>query len=230
MKRRWLIALIAGAVIIPLIAFASVRGKMIQLGIDSDGSNITIAGDLRVAGTNIGLTADTDLLTLAANLVTVAGGITVTGNQLSSGTLTLTGAALMRSTLGITGVLDANSTVTISVLGEHKVRILSFTGSKTLTAAMSGAIISNQDAATSSVLTLPTAVAGLTYTFLDVEAAADSDLWITAGASDKINGGTAQKSYKCTGDAVKQHVTIVAIDDELWEITAENGTWANDNS
>lgn len=200
MRRKWLIVLIAGAVLIPIVAFASIRGQLIKMGINSDTTNIVIEGDV------------------------TTGDDVIVGDD-----CVITGLATIGETLEVTGVVDLNSTCTLSVLSEHKARILSFTGSKTLTAAMSGAIISNQDAASSSVLTLPTAVAGLTYTFLDVEAAADSDLWITAGASDKINGGTAQKSYKCTGDAVKQHVTIVAIDDELWEITAENGTWANSN-
>lgn len=85
-------------------------------------------------------------------------------------------------------------------------------------------------AAADGILTLPSAVAGLTFTFYDANIVAADDLWITAAAGDTINGGTAAKSYKCTGDAVKQHVTIVAADATRWLIVAEDGTWANDNN
>jgi len=77
---------------------------------------------------------------------------------------------------------------------------------------------------------LPTAAAGLKYTFVDANATAAKDLWITAATGDKINGGTAGKSYKCTGDAVKQSVTIVARDGVNWDIVSELGTWLNDNN
>ena len=40
-----------------------------------------LGGNLRVNGGNIGITADTDLLGLAANALTVNGTLTVTGNQ-----------------------------------------------------------------------------------------------------------------------------------------------------
>jgi hypothetical protein len=267
MRGKWLIALIAGAAIIPIIVFASVRGDLLKMGINSDTASITVTKDI-TAGEDVVATGDVTSGddTIVGDDCTIAGLATVgetlgvtgavtnsstlhtVGNETTSGTLTVTGATALRSTLGvtgaatlsstldvtgvttITGVFDANSTATLSVLGEHKERILPFDVTASITAAMSGAIITNKDAASSTVLTLPTAAAGLTYTFLDIEAAAGSDLWITASSGDKINGGTAAKSYKCTGDAVKQTVTIVAIDAENWEITAEQGTWSNDNN
>lgn len=214
MNRKWLIALIAGVVFVPVVAFASVQGKLIQLGIVADRTGSMVVTKDITAGEDVVSTGDV-----------TSGDDVIVGDD-----CTIAGLATVGETLVVTGAFDADTTASLAVLGEHKARILSFTGSKTLTAAMSGAIISNKDAATSSVLTLPTAVAGLTYTFLDVEAAAGSDLWITASSADTINGGTAGKSYKCTGDAVKQHVTIVAIDATAWEITAESGTFSNDNS
>lgn len=77
---------------------------------------------------------------------------------------------------------------------------------------------------------LPPAKAGLVFPFIDANATADNDLTIIAGTGDKINGGTAGKKYNCTGDAVKQTVTLVATDDTNWEIVAETGTWSNNNS
>lgn len=88
----------------------------------------------------------------------------------------------------------------------------------------------NSAGAGNVTFTLPTASAGLTYTFVDANATAADDLWITAATGDTINGGKAAKSYKCTGDAVKQSVTITAVDATRWEIVAELGTWANDNN
>jgi len=106
-----------------------------------------------------------------------------------------------------------------------------FDANDTLTAAETGKVcVSDGKGSGDLVLTLPAAAAGLTYTFYDANATAGDDLWITAGTGDTINGGTAAKSYKCTGDAVKQHVTLVAADATRWVIVAENGTWANDNN
>jgi len=78
--------------------------------------------------------------------------------------------------------------------------------------------------------TLPAAVVGLEYTFIDNDATAGNDLEIQAGAGDTINGGTAAKAYVCTGDAVKQACKVVAVDGTAWLIVHEVGTWANDNS
>jgi hypothetical protein len=100
-------------------------------------------------------------------------------------------------------VFDANDTLTAAETGKTCVSI-GFHGA----------------AAGDLKITLPSAAAGLTFTFVDANAA----------AGDKINGGTAGKSYKCTGDAVKQSITIVARDGTDWDIVSEIGTWANDNN
>ena len=60
--------------------------------------------------------------------------------------------------------------------------------------------------------------------------AAHFGIGITAATGDKINQGTAGKSYKCVTDTAGQSVTITAIDDTNWEVVAEKGTWANDNN
>jgi len=253
MSRKWLIALIAGAVLIPLVVFASVRGDLLKMGIDSDAESITVTKDI-TAGEDVVATGDvtagddiisTDDVTcgddcVITGLATVGETLEVTGavtnsstlhtvgNETTSGTLTVTGAISGRGTLTVTGVLDANSTATLSILGEHKQRILSFSGAKTLTTAMSGAFICNQDAATTVTLTLPTAAGGLYYTLSDVEAGADNDLVITAGSGDTINGGSAAGSYTCRTDAVKQTVTLVAINATEWIVKDEIGTFVNE--
>lgn len=100
----------------------------------------------------------------------------------------------------------------------------------TVTVANSGAVYTNDGAGATAKFTLPTAAAGLTYTFTDVEVAAGKDLTIQAAADDTINGGTAAKAYECTTDSAKHSVTLVAIDAVQWIVVSECGTWANNNS
>jgi hypothetical protein len=128
---------------------------------------------------------------------------------------------------------------TLQVQGDfyYKTKVVTNNTSATatqLTAAQSGAVCCLNDEAGTSMgnvtFKLPAAAAGLKFTFVDGDPTAAADLWITAASGDKINGGTAGKSYVCTGDAVKQFVTLVALDDTRWEIVAEAGTWANDNN
>ena len=81
------------------------------LGITGD---VAISGDLQVNGTNIGISTDTDLITLALNLVTVAGEIKATTAKLgdvaggnyaeieSDGTLKLNGNATVWDDIRIT--------------------------------------------------------------------------------------------------------------------------------
>ena len=77
---------------------------------------------------------------------------------------------------------------------------------------------------------LPTAVAGYEYTFIDANATANHQAWVTASGSDTIDGGTANKSMRCTGTDPGESITLVAIDDVRWVITDVNGTWAHDNN
>ena len=68
-----------------------------------------------------------------------------------------------------------------------------FDANDTLTAAETGKVCVSAGKGTAGdlILTLPTAVAGLSFTFVDANATAADDLWITAATGDKINGGTA---------------------------------------
>jgi len=101
---------------------------------------------------------------------------------------------------------------------------------ETLTAADSGGIFTNQADPNVQVYTLPTAAAGLVYTFCDVEAGAGKDLCIKAGAADTINGGTAAEYYNCYTDSAGQSVTLVAVNATEWIVTASVGTWVNDDN
>ena len=117
---------------------------------------------------------------------------------------------------GVTGleVFDANDTLTAAESGKVCVSI-----------GFTGAVDSNN-----LILTLPTAAAAVNFWFYDANVTATDDLWITAGAGDTINGGTAVKSYKCTGDALKQGIWVVAQDATSWIVMSEVGTWSNYNN
>jgi len=84
--------------------------------------------------------------------------------------------------------------------------------------------------ASSVTFSLPTAAAGLQYSFVDDATTAAIDLAIKANTGDTINRGTAAKYYKCTTDTRPQSVTLLAVDAVDWIILNQVGTWANDNN
>jgi len=97
-------------------------------------------------------------------------------------------------------------------------------------AAESGMVFVTTASAGSQTFTLPTAVAGLTYTFVDISTTGNDDLIIQAASGDTINGGTAAKKYWCSADSVPGSVTLVAVDGTAWVVVNVAGTWANDNN
>ena len=183
----------------------------IQLNADGAANgdiSIDAADDLTLtAADDLTLTAADDLtLTAAGNLDLAVTG-NVTGNITGDGTDTLTGY------LTAIEVEDATSE---AVLATDSGKVFATTAGK-------GAV----------TYTLPAAAVGLTYTFVDVSAAAGDDLIIQAVGDDTINGGTAAKKYSSDqADAVPCSVTLTAISDTQWVITAQTGDscWKNDNS
>lgn len=100
----------------------------------------------------------------------------------------------------------------------------------TLTAAQSGAVFHNASKTGNHIFQLPSAVAGLTYTFVDANTTAGDDLYIKAATGDTINGGTAAQYIACKTDSAGQSVTLVALDATRWEYIAYTGTWVADDS
>ena len=93
--------------------------------------------------------------------------------------------------------------------------------------ANSGALYTNAGATTAVIYTLPAAVGGLRYLFSSVATDTTLDMTITAGAGDKINGGSAAGSYAATATEEKRACTIAAVDATNWRVISEVGTWAN---
>lgn len=101
--------------------------------------------------------------------------------------------------------------------------------SETVLAADSGKVFIAAAGQGTTTYTLPTAAAGLVFTFVDVSAVAGDDIRITASALDSINGGTVAKYYENVTDAVPMSVTLQAVSTASWEVTSQIGTWQNTN-
>jgi len=165
---------------------------------------------------------------------TTDGGIQLNADGASNGDISIDAADDLTLTAGgnlslaVTGTLSAGG----SALTNVKKPVEIFTADDTLTAAESGKVCVSDGLAGAGAgdltITLPAAQAGLIFTFIDANSVAGDDLVITAAAGDTINGGSAGGSYRCTGDAAKQSVTLVAIDDTRWMVISETGTWANE--
>ena len=203
--------LAAGTVAGVAINFVTTDGKVL---INADGGTW---GDIELNSADdiILTTAGKLTITNASEAMTVSGALTVAGVTTLNGTLVGDAATTI---IGFVDVIVAKATTTPT----------------SVTAANSGGIYVNEGIAASpadSIFTLPTAAAGLTYTFVDANATSADDMWITANTGDTINGGTANKSFKNTGDVIGASVTIFAIDATRWiAVPGSIGTWANDNN
>lgn len=118
--------------------------------------------------------------------------------------------------------IDVTVTAGIHTIEAH-------TAADTLTAAESGSLHTNAGATGSVALTLPTAAAGLRFSFAVRAAYA---LVITAAAGDTIQLGTASATAAggtVTADAVGESVDLIAINATEWITvpgTAAVGTWS----
>ncbi len=143
----------------------------------------------------------------------------------SASTLAVACTSTFTDDVAITGNLTVSGTISPT-----PAVVVEATTAYSVLASESGTTFVNTGSAGATTFSLPTAVAGLIYTFVDNSVTAADDLFIAAAAGDTINAGTAEKNYECTTDAVKQAVTIQALNDTEWEVISEVGTWANNNS
>lgn len=162
-----------------------------------------------------------------------AGEINLTATGATAGDMTLTvGDDLAISTTG-----DATITTggTLSFEGSaltyfNKEIEIDTDNSESVLATDSGKVFTNAPNVGSSEFTLPTAAAGLTFTFVDVSSTAADDIWITAAAGDTIANGTAAKSFKNIDDALPVSCTITAVNAGSWVVESSTGSgWIADN-
>lgn len=98
-----------------------------------------------------------------------------------------------------------------------------------LTVAETEAVLTNEGSTAKNYHTLPTAAAGLSYTFI----IQDSDgMRITAGASDTIRlaGSVSVAAGYIDSTTIGSAVTLVAINATEWMATGLVGTWAVETS
>lgn len=89
----------------------------------------------------------------------------------------------------------------------------------------SGSAIVFAAGASASEITLPTAVAGLIYTFITADA---DSLILLAGASDGItDSSAAAASNYCATGQIGETVTLLAISDAVWQVVSSTGTWGS---
>jgi len=140
-------------------------------------------------------------------------------------------AAIPISETGTTGLSGFTATSIVGALNELQTEKLdktlsveAFTANDTLTSDESGKVCTNEGAAGAIELTLPTAAAGITYTFY-VQAA--QYLRINAGASDTIrNAGTASAAAGYfRANTVGNLIRITAINATEWVTETVVGTW-----
>ena len=163
---------------------------------------------------------------------TTDGGVQVNADGAANGDIAIDAADDMTLTAGgdltlaITGTISAGG----SIITNQLVTIETDIDDEVLTAAESSKYFNNNGDANTTVFTLPTAAAGLIFTFTDVEAAAGADLCILANTGDKIDNGTAAQYYNCYDDTYGSSVTLVAMDATEWMVVAERGTWTADSN
>ena len=156
------------------------------------------------------------------------GNNTLVGNNTFTGTNTFTGPVVASG--GITGNVTGGATRLVAAQA---------TGTKAVSAAESGTMFVNTQGASTTTFTLPSAAAGLTYTF--VESNASGEILITPASGDAIVGkihaaqdGTAMAPAAGTGikntaatNVAGDSITLVALNDTTWYVVAQTGLWAS---
>lgn len=169
----------------------------------------------------------------------------VTANVVARGDFTLGDDLAVTGDATVGGTLDVAGETTLGVVSPDMIDQVGYRVNATaivdyvvtatpraVTAAESGYTftVSTADAAAEVEFQLPTAVAGLQYTFSDLDATASADLVIQAASGDIINAGAAGKEYLSGGDVVAETVTLRAVNATNWVVIGEKGTWAADDS
>ena len=203
---------------------------------------ITLAATVGGVDVDAAATKDLDLAGGQVNLVSkddAAGAISLTTNKGTDETILLTntqgtdnGAITLTATAG--GITLASSAGLITgdpITGDGTAAISGFrktvtndTDGDTLTADDSGTVQTNAGASGAGNWILPSAAAGLHFTFVVMAA---KELRVTPATGDKINdsGTAAAVGEYLVADAIGESITLVAVDADTWVVTAKTGTW-----
>jgi len=220
-------------------------------GLTYDGSNFQLTGDIGITGTRITKGWFTDLevtnaivgsVTTNANLtgiVTSVGNATaiadkaISYTKIADGTdgelitWDATGVAAVVAAGTLAQVLTSNGAGTAPTFEDPSggdPTVEAFTGDDTLIASESGKICTNEGAAGAVAITLPTATAGLNFTFM-IDAA--QTFTITAAASDEIRFGTTTSAAAgtCADNAIGNSIELVAVNADTWQVKSSVASW-----
>lgn len=200
-----------------------------SIRIEADGGaneNIFIQSNQGTGADSITLISDEGGIALTGT----AGPIVLTADGATAGDITIDSEDDMTFTVAGDATFAVTGTLTLGEI-RYKRNVTVVTASTTtLMAVMSGNMYVTTASQLTHTFTLPTAAAGLTFTFIDVSASAGDDVCITASSGDSINGGTAAKDYINVSDAIPGSVTLTAGDADNWYVTSSIGTWVNEDS
>lgn len=140
------------------------------------------------------------------------------------------GAVSATSTMAVTGMLTANAGLTgdgvAPVTGFTRV-VEAHTAADALLVGESGSVHTNAGASGTVALTLPSAAAGLEFTFTVMAA---QQLRVTPASGDAIyigaSAGAAAEYW--VADAAGETVTLIAVDATNWVAMSYIGTWSQE--
>ena len=211
----------------------------ITLASTAGGVNVDAAAakDLDLAGGQVKLVSKDDAagaISLTAN-IGASETITVTNTQgTSAAAIALTSTAGgITATTGGNFVLAVTGNVVGNINGDGSDFIMGYlkpvevepSTAETVLITDSGKAFVTTAGQTTVTYTLPDAVAGLVYTFIDNSAGAGDDLVIDCQAGDNIDQDTNGDAIESVTDAVPQTITLMAVNGTDWVTIAKVGTW-----
>lgn len=208
---------------------ASTIGKLADVGtgqvLTSGGVGVVPAYSAAPTVTSITLSGNTakSFVYSDASKVAVTTSAPTNGQLLIGDTGNIPQAAAITAGTGISVTNGAHS-ITIATTGGGARTVTAKTTGYTVLSGDAGVVFTNTGAAGTVIFTLPTAAAGLTYTFV-VDAVFTVEL--LAGASTTIQvGGTISSSAGNFQNAVSgSTITVVAISTTQWVALSATGSW-----
>jgi hypothetical protein len=205
--------------------------------VKADAGSIDIEPTGTTAG-DLGITVGDDMTTtitghhfetVTGSTTYTAGGIIMTSSGASVGDFAIVVGDDYTNTVTGDYTLAVTGTTTLDeILFKRNVLVVT-TSSTAVLAADTGKVFVTKVNTVTTTFSLPTAAAGLTFTFVDISATAGDDIVIQASSGDTINGGTSNKYYNSLTDVIPASVTLMAVDADAWVITSEVGTWVNES-
>lgn len=115
----------------------------------------------------------------------------------------------------------------ISIANVRSVEIENFTSNDVLTAAESGKLCTNDGAGGAIELTLPSAAAGLTFSFV-VDVAQYLRINFATGDNGRYLATTSATAGYFRSNVAGNTITMVAIDATTWQVVSLDGSWSVD--